>query len=101
MDRFGKSTLADTADEDLQVHEITNKCDYAVEVMVEPFPDRYILRQDDEMRLQMRTKSGTGLTINLYDRNVQIYCGWETEPEVRINGEIAEPDWETPLPEPK
>lgn len=81
--------------------ELCNKQDRALEVMVEPYPDRYVLQPGDTMLLTASAEDalGTnGFTINAYDGSIQIYADWDAEPVVLVNGWPAEPDWKTPVP---
>lgn len=67
--------------------------------MVEMTPDRYVLQPGDSMYLVADEKDAPrneGFSVNYYEGGVQIYAPWDWEPIVYINGEIAEPDWNTP-----
>ncbi len=64
--------------------------------MIEVRPDRYVLRPGDKMEIFADKKSDP-FDVALYEGGVQIYAGMDCEPTVRINGEPARLDWETPL----
>jgi hypothetical protein len=77
-----------------QKFEITNEQSTILEIMIEPYPDRYILRPGDKMVFEADL-GGAPLTINTFDGGMQIYAGWESEFRVTINDVAVEPDWTT------
>jgi hypothetical protein len=76
--------------------EIRNTTAATLEVMVEVYPDRYLLRPGNEMVIEARL-GGSPFTINPYEGGLQIYPGDDCGCPVTINGAPVEPDWETPL----
>jgi hypothetical protein len=75
--------------------EICNKTSASLEIMVEVYPDRYVLKPGEEMVIEADL-SGAPFTVNVYEGSLQVYPGNDCGPPVTINGEAAEPDWETP-----
>lgn len=76
--------------------EIRNTTSSALEIMVEMYPDRYLLQPGEEMVIEANLK-GAPFSINPYDGGLQIYPGNDVGPPVTINGVRAEPDWETKI----
>jgi hypothetical protein len=74
--------------------EIRNTTASVLEIMVEIYPDRYLLRPGDLMVIEADS-DGVPFTINPYDGGLQIYPGNTAGAAVTINGVRAEPDWET------
>ena len=74
--------------------EITNTTSSILEIMIEPYPDRYLLRPGDEMVIEADL-CGAPLSIHPFDGGLQIYPGHDIGSPVTINGAPAEPDWET------
>ena len=62
--------------------------------MVEVYPDRYLLKPNDE-RVIEADPDGVPFTINPYVGGLQIYPGNTAGAAVAINGVRAEPDWKT------
>ncbi len=77
--------------------EIENSTSAPLEVMIEMNPDRYVLQPEDKMVIHAHPEAGA-LGLAFFDGGVQIYLGWDSGPTVSINGQIVEPDWETPGP---
>jgi hypothetical protein len=67
------------------------------EVMVEVYPDRYVLQPGDRMVIKAATE-GAPFDLAFYDGGVQIYPGNDCDPPVIINGSAAQPDWDSPGP---
>jgi hypothetical protein len=73
--------------------EINNTTSLVLEIMIEAYPDRYLLRPGDRMVIEADPK-GVPFAINLYEGGLQIYPGNTAEAVVTINGVKVEPDWE-------
>ena len=74
--------------------EINNTTSLVLEIMIEAYPDRYLLRPGDRMVVEA-DPNGVPFTINLYEGSLQIYPGNTAGAIVTINGVKVEPDWET------
>lgn len=74
--------------------EIRNTTSSVLEIMVEVYPDRYLLQPGEEMVI-VADPDGVPFTINPYDGGLQIYPGNTAGAVVTINGVRAESDWET------
>jgi hypothetical protein len=80
--------------------EFSNNSAKTLEVMVEMVPDRHVLQPGDTMFLVADEKGAPrneGYSVIVHDSGFQIYAAWDWEPIAYINGQLAEPDWTTPL----
>ena len=78
--------------------EIRNTTSSPLEVMVEVYPDRYVLQPNDEMVI-IADLNGAPFAVNPYEGGLQVYPGNDCGPLVTINGVSVEADWNTPLPD--
>jgi hypothetical protein len=75
-----------------QLQLFENKLDRDLEVYVEMYPDRYVLKSGDVMRISYQHDGeGYGLHTLIWDNGLQIYCETFDTAEVTINGEAVEP----------
>jgi hypothetical protein len=74
--------------------EIQNKTSSVLEVMVEVYPDRYLLQPDDKMVISADL-GGAPFTVIAFDGGMQIYPGYDAGCPVTINGVPVQPDWES------
>jgi len=76
--------------------KIRNTTSSVLEIMVELYPDRYLLQPGDEMVIEA-DPTGAAFDILPFDGGLQIYAGNTAGAAVAINGARVEPDWETKL----
>ena len=77
--------------------EIENMTSAVLEIMVEVYPDRYLLQPGDKMLIEA-DPDGAPFTVCPYDGNhLQIFPGNTAGAVVKINGVRVEPDWETKI----
>jgi hypothetical protein len=76
--------------------EIRNTTSSVLEIMVEAYPDRYLLRPGEEMAVEA-DPDGAPFTVYPCDGGLQIYPGNTAGAVVTINDMLAEPDWDTPI----
>jgi hypothetical protein len=71
-----------------------------LEIMIEVWPNRYVLQPNEKMIIEGDID---GLLIDIipYHLGLQIYFGNCFDPKVTIDGIIVEPDWETSTPNSK
>ena len=75
---------------------IKNTTDLIMEISVEVYPDRYLLKPGEEMTIEADPEGGP-FTIHPFDGGLQIYPGDTAGAAVTINGKPVKPDWDTPI----
>lgn len=75
-----------------------NATSITLEIMVEPNPDRYLLKPNEEMTIEAEYDDGQEpFAVNVYDGGLTVYPAvWPLN--VWIDGILAEPDWVSPGP---
>jgi hypothetical protein len=71
-----------------------------LEIMIEVYPDRYVLRPGSKMVIEADLE-GEPIDITPYPNGLQIYAGNDSDPIVSIDGKTVGPDWNTPTPNSK
>lgn len=75
--------------------EIENATSGVLEIMVEIYPDRYVLQPGDKMVIEA-VLGFSPFVVNPFDGGMQIYPGnCVNDAIVSINGVVVEPDWST------
>lgn len=67
-----------------------------LEVMIEVYPNRYVLQPRAEMVIEA-CLDGARFDITVYPDGLQIYAGNDIDPKVTIDGAAVDPDWHTPV----
>jgi hypothetical protein len=75
---------------------IVNSTDAVMEISVEIYPDRYLLKPGEEMTIEA-DPSGVPFTIQPFEGGLQVYPGNTAGAAVTINGKPVQPDWDTPV----
>ena len=68
-----------------------------LEVMVEVYPNRYVLQPGAKMVIDADLE-GEPIDITHYLNGLQIYAGNDCDPVVSIDGAIVDSDWDAPTP---
>lgn len=76
--------------------EIENKTSSILVIMVEFYPDRYLLRPEEKMVISADL-GGAPFSITPFDGGMQIYPGNDAGCPVTINGVLVKPDWKTKI----
>jgi hypothetical protein len=74
--------------------EIKNERSSILEIMVEVYPDRYLLRPGERMAIEA-DPDGSPFMIYAYDDGLQVFPGNTAGAAVTIDGLPVEPDWDT------
>ena len=76
---------------------LNNAGNEPLEVMIEVYPNRYVLQPGAKMVIEADLE-GERIAITPYLNGLQIYAGNDIDPLVWIDGVSVDPDWDTPTP---